>query len=88
MESEFFVVFNFGLGGVEDYEVGFLFEFGLVLGTDEHVGHEVGLPCYFHDEAYFHACVFVGTAEAVNYIEALFGELLCGNLSELVPCFL
>ena len=84
VEAEFLVVGEFGLGSVVNDEVrGEVGEF-FSSGADEHVGHEVGLPCYFHDEADSHAGVFVGAAEAVDNEEFLAGEFFNG---EFLACF-
>ena len=48
--------------------------------TDEHVLHEVSLPCHLHDEAHSHTGVFVSTAEAINNIKLLTREFLLSNL--------
>ena len=73
------------LRGVVDDEV--RLEVGEVdfRGTDEHVLDEVGLPCYFHDEAYSHAGVLVGAAVAVDDIELLAGELVDGDFLDSFP---
>ena len=84
-EAEFLVVLNLGLGGAVHHEIGLLVEFLLVLRTDEHVGHEVGLPGDFHDEADLHAGVGVGAAETVDDEEALAGKLLLGKSLDLFP---
>ena len=85
-ETELGEVLNFGLGCAENYEVGLLVEFLLVLRTDEHIGNEVGLPCNLHDEANLHTGVGVGAAEAVDYEEPLAAELLLGELLDALPC--
>ena len=85
VEAEFLVVLYLCLAGIVDDEVGFeLLEF-LSCGLDEHVLHEVCLPCYFYDEAYCEACCFVGTAECVNDVEFLAGEFLDGDVLDLCP---
>ena len=86
VETEFLVVFNLCLRGVEYHEVGFS-EIGKFLhrGTDKHVGHEMSLPSYFHDEAHFEAGCCVGAAEGIHHVELLVGEFGGGELLELCP---
>ena len=87
VEAEFLVVGELSLRSVVHEEVGSeCLEF-FSGGADKHVSHEVSLPCHFHDEAHSHAGVFVGTAEAVHYIELLVRELLYGKLLASSPCF-
>ena len=86
VDAEFLPVLNLGLGGVEHNEVG-----GEVLellfgGTNEHVGHEVSLPCHFHDEANGQTGILVGAAESVNNVEGLVGKLFVGDFLQSVPC--
>ena len=44
------------------------------------------LPCHFHDKAHLHACVFVGTAEAVDNIEFLVRQLFLSQFLNGFPC--
>ena len=85
VQTQLLVVLDLGLAGVVDHEVGLLVKLSLVLGTDEHVGHEVCLPSHLHDEADLHAGVLVRAAEAVDDIELLARELLLSQLLEGVP---
>ena len=85
-EAELLVVLNLGLGCVVYNEIWLLVHLGLVLRTDEHVGDEMCLPCDFHDETDLHAGVLVGSAESVDNVELLAGELLLGELLAGVPC--
>ena len=84
VEAEFLVVGQFGLGGVVDDEVGLEVLEVLGGGADEHIGHEVSLPCHFHDEADGHAGVLVCAAETVDNEEGLVREFFdC----EFLACF-
>ena len=85
VDAEFFPVFNFSFGSVENYEIGFeVLE--LVFGrTDEHVGHEVSLPSSFHHKADSQTGVGVCAAESVNNIEDLIRELFVGDGLEGIP---
>ena len=85
VEAEFLVVVHLGLAGGVYGEVG-REGFQLILsGFDKHVSHKVSLPSHFHNEAYSHAGVFVGTAESVNHKEVLVGEFFLGKVSHLAP---
>ncbi len=85
MEAEFPVVLAFGLGGVEHHEVGLEVLELLLCGADEHIGHEVSLPCHFHDEAHAEACGGVGSAENIYHVEGFVAELLHRFLAQPVP---
>ena len=85
VQAQLLVVLDLGLAGVVDHEVGLLVKLGLVLRTDEHVGHKVCLPSHLHDEAHLHAGVLVRAAEAVHHIELLARELLLCQLFQSVP---
>ncbi len=85
MESEFLVFLAFCLGCVEDHEVGLEVLKFLLGGADEHIGHEMGLPCHFHDEAHVETRCLVGAAIAVNDIKSLVGKLLYGLFFQMVP---
>ena len=71
VEAEFLIVGKFSLGSVVNDEVGSEVGEFFGSGANEHVGHEVSLPCHFHDEAHCHAGVLVGAAETVYNIEFL-----------------
>ena len=86
VEAELFVVLNFCLRGVEHHEIGLAIVCQLLLGgADEHIFHKVSLPSHLHNEADFQAGVLVCTAEGIHNVEFLVGELLGGNLLELLP---
>ena len=85
VDAEFFPVGYFGLRCVQNHEVG-LEVLKLILGgAHEHIGHEVSLPCHFHDEAYSQTGVLVGAAESVDNIQGLVGQLLVGDSLQGVP---
>ncbi len=86
VQAEFLEVGHLGLRCVEHYEVGLEVGKFLSRGLDEHIGHEVSLPCHFNDEAHSHAGVVVGAAEAVYHVEFLVAELVDGDLLDLLPC--
>ena len=88
MEAQLFPVLHLCLGGIVDDEVRLLLEVGLCLGADEHVGHEVCLPCHLHDEAHLHAGVAVCAAETVHDIQLLVGELLLCDFLHGIPSLL
>ncbi len=88
VEAEFLIVGKFSLGSVVNDEVGSEVGEFFGSGANEHVGHEVSLPCYFHDEANSHAGVLVGTAETVYNIEFFAGEFVKGESLASVPSFL
>ena len=77
-ETELLEVLDAGLGGAVHHEIG-------LLGTDEHVGHEMGLPGDLHDEADLHAGVLVRAAETVHDEQALAAELVEGQLLDGLP---
>ena len=87
-EAKFLVVLNPCLGSAVDDEVRLLVEFGLGLGTDEHIGHEMSLPCNLHNETNLHAGILVGAAESVDDKESLAGKLLEREFLDLFPNFL
>ena len=87
VDAEFFPVFNLGLGSVEHDEVGLEVLKLFLGGTNEHVGHEMCLPCNFHNETYGKTGVGVGSAESIDNIKGLVGKLLVGDCLESVPCF-
>ncbi len=87
VEAEFLIVGEFCFRCVVDDEVGGEVGEFFGCGTDEHVGHEVCLPCHFHDEAHCHAGVGVGAAETVDNIEFLVAELVDGEGLDGLPCF-
>ena len=86
VQAEFLVVVHFSLGSVERHEVGFavVFQF-FCRRTDEHVGHEVCLPCHFHDEAHFQAGSSVSAAECVDHEQTLAAEFLHGFSLQVGP---
>ncbi len=89
VESELLVVLDLGLRCVQHDEVGLAVVGQLLLGgADEHVLHEVRLPCHLHDEADLQARVLVCTAEGIHDIELLIRQLLAGQLLQHVPCLL
>ncbi len=45
----------------------------------------MSLPCYLHDEADSHTCILVGTAETVDNIEFLAGQLVDGDFLNSSP---
>src|SRR5690554_1283847 len=56
--------------------------------TDEHVSYEVCLPSNFHDEANFHASVFICTAKSVYYIYFFSFRKLIGHTTfTIVKCY-
>ena len=88
IETEFLVIFHFSLGSIVDYEIGlevFEFFFG---GFNEHVGYEMSLPCYFHNETDSHAGIFVCAAECVYDKQTLIGKLFLCDILNCRPCFL
>ena len=86
IEAELLIVRYLRLGSVHHHEVGFAVVLQLLFGrTDEHVLHEVGLPCHLHDETYLEAGIRIGAAESIHHEELLVGELVRGNLLELLP---
>ena len=88
IEAEFFVVLNFCLGSVEDYEIRLEVLKLFLCRLDEHVLDKVCLPCHFHDEADSHAGVFVGAAECVGNIQLLAGQLFHSDFFAGLPGFL
>ena len=85
VDAEFFPVLDFGFRGIEHDEVGLeVIEFFLGR-TDEHVGDEVCLPCYFHDEADGQTGVDVRAAEGIDNIEGLVGKFFVGDGFQSVP---
>ena len=88
MQSQLFPILNLGLWCVVNNEIGLLFEVGFALRTDKHVGYKVSLPCHLNDKAHLHACIFVGTAEAIYDKKTLIGQLFLCNLFHSSPCFL
>ena len=87
MESQLLVVLDLSLGCVEDNEIRLEVLELLLSRTDEHIGDEVSLPGDFHDEADAQTGCGVCSAEAVNDIEDLVGELLDSLLAQVVPYF-
>ncbi len=85
MEAKFLPVLNLSLRCVVDNEVWLLFEVGLCLWTDEHICHEVSLPCYLNDEANLHASVAVCAAITINDIQLLVAQLFLCNLLDSFP---
>ena len=88
MQTQLLPVGHLSLRGVVNDEVGLLLEVSLSLRTDEHVGHEVSLPCHLHDEANLHAGVVVCAAETVDHIELLVAQLILSELLAGLPCLL
>ena len=86
VQSQLFVVLNFGLGRVVYNEIRLEVLQFFLCGDDEHVFNEMSLPCYFHDETDRHAGVGVGAAECVYYEKSLVGELLESDILNSVPC--
>ncbi|OPZ95303.1 MAG: hypothetical protein BWY72_02178 [Bacteroidetes bacterium ADurb.Bin416] len=70
MQTLFFPVGVDGLRSIKGYEIRFtvIGQF-VVRRTNEHIGYEVSLPCHFHDEAHFHAGIFVGAAERIDNVQ-------------------
>ena len=71
MQAKLLPVLHLCLRGIVNDEVRLLLEVSLALRADEHVGHEVSLPCHLYDEANLHACVLVGAAETVYNVQFL-----------------
>ena len=88
MKSQFLPVLYLCLRSIVDNEVRLLLEVSSCLRTDEHICHEVSLPCNLHDEANLHTCVAVCAAETINDIQLLVRELFLGNLLHSVPSLL
>ena len=87
VEAEFFVFLAFSFRSVEYNEIRLeVLEF-LLIGADKHVGHEVSLPCHFHNEADAHAGAGVSAAVAVYNVESLVAELFDSDVAEIVPYF-
>ncbi len=88
VETQLLIVFNLGLGGVVDNEVG-LEVLELLFGrTDEHVRYEVRLPCDLHDEADGHARVLIRAAESVDDVQLFAAQLVYRDLLNGFPCLL
>ncbi len=87
VQAEFLVVVDLGFRGGVDGEVGLEVGQFLSRGLDEHVEHEMGLPCHFHDETDGHAGILVGAAEGIHHIKVLAAELLLGEVFHLCPNF-
>ena len=85
VQAQLLIVLHLGLGGVVGDEVGLEVLQLLLGGLNEHVFHEVGLPCHLHDEADGHTGVVVGAAEHVHDEQPLVGQLLLGQLLAGVP---
>ena len=86
VQTEFLVILHLGFRSVEHHEIGLavLLQLG-IRRTDEHVLHEVGLPCDLHDEADLQTGVLVGAAEGVHDIEFFARKLLRGDLFQFFP---
>ena len=88
VQAQLLVVLDLGLGCVVNNEIRLEVCQLLSGGLDEHVGHEVCLPGHFHDETNGHAGVLVGTAEGIDHVQALVGQLLLCDLLDGIPGFL
>ena len=88
VQTQLLVVLDLGLGCVVNNEIRLKVSQLLSGGLDEHVGHEVCLPGHFHDETNGHAGVLVGTAEGIDHVQALVGQLLLCDLLDGIPGFL
>ena len=88
VEAQLFVVLDFSLGGIEDYEIRLEVLKLFLCRLDEHVLDKVCLPCHFHNEADSHAGVFVGAAECVGDIQLLAGQLFHSDVFAGLPGFL
>ncbi len=85
VETHFLIVINLGLGSCVNHEVRFEVSFFFSCRLNEHVSYKVCLPGYFHNEADSHTCIFICTAECINYIELLVGEFFKSQLLQLSP---
>ncbi len=85
VQAQLFPVGHLSLRCVVNDEIGLLLKVSLCLRTNEHVGHEVSLPCHLHDEANLHAGVAVSAAETVDDIQLLVGELFLSKLLHSLP---
>ena len=85
VESEFLVVLNLSLAGIEDDKVRLELGEFLLCGLDEHVLDEVCLPSHLDDEADSQTCCLIGTAECVNHIQLLAAEFLDSDVLHLCP---
>ena len=85
VKTQLLIVVDFGFAGGVDCETGFeILEF-LGCGLDEHIGHEMSLPCDFHDETHSDPGILVGTAKCVDDKELLAAEFFLGKVFHLGP---
>ena len=89
VKSQLLVIFDLGFRRVQHDEVGLAVSRQL-LGrrADEHIGHEMSLPCHFHDETDLQATVLVSAAERVDDEQTLVRKLLVGDFLQHFPALL
>ena len=89
VQAQFFVVFNFGFGSVERYEIGLAVVGQFFFGrTNEHIFYEVSLPSNFHDETYFQTGSGVSTAESIHHEQSFARKFFNGFGFQVGPsCF-
>ena len=85
VQTQLLIVLHLSLRCIVNNEVRLKVLQLLSSGLNEHVGHEVCLPCHLHDEANSHAGVLVGTAESIHHIEILVAEFLDSQVLHSSP---